>query len=200
MTKPKEDKVKNNLIGVLLLSLFFGCVAKSNRIDVATDEPFSDTETSSKDLVVVSEQMVRSLLQLPQISKSNTPPRIAFSDVKNETNEVINKNLFIEKMRTLLLKNAAGKMVFLDREISADIENERTNKRSGNVSSGQSKMKSGADFFLTGKLSSIDKQSGGSRSTYTRYAFRLTDAESTDILWEDEYEVKKVGKAGLYDR
>lgn len=180
--------------------MFAGCVAKSNRVDVASDEPFSDTETSSKDLVVVSEQMVRSLLQLPQVSRASMPPRIAFSDVKNETNEVINKNLFIEKMRTLLLKNAAGKMVFLDREISEDIEKERVAKRAGQVTSSSSKTKSGADFFLTGKLSSIDKQSGGSRSTYTRYSFRLTDAESTDILWEDEYEVKKVGKAGLYDR
>ncbi|MCB0307913.1 MAG: hypothetical protein KDD48_00960 [Bdellovibrionales bacterium] len=187
-------------LSILFLGLLVGCVAKSNRVGVDTDEPFSDTETSSKDLVVVSEEMVRSLLQLPQISKATKPPRIAFSDVKNETNEILNKNLFIEKMRTLLLKNAAGKMVFLDREISSDIEKERAAKRSGSVTSSSSKTKSGADFFLTGKLSSIDKQSGGKRSTYTRYAFRLTDAESTDILWEDEYEVKKVGKAGLYDR
>lgn len=191
---------KKVFFSFLTMVLLAGCVAKSNRVDVASDEPFSDTETSSKDLVVVSEQMVRSLLQLPQISKSSTTPRIAFSDVKNETNEIINKNLFIEKMRTLLIKNAAGKMVFLDREISSDIEKERTGKRSGNLSTSSSKTKSGADFFLTGKLSSIDKQAGGKRSTYTRYSFRLTDAESTDILWEDEYEVKKVGEAGLYDR
>lgn len=192
--------MSKNILSLVFAAFLFGCVAKSNRVDVASDEPFSDTETSSKDLVVVSEQMVRSLLQLPQVNNAKTPPRIAFSDVKNETNEIINKNLFIEKMRTQLLKNAAGKMVFLDREISADIEKERAGKRSGDVTSSGSKAKSGADYFLTGKLSSIDKQAGGQRSTYTRYSFRLTDAESTDILWEDEYEVKKVGKAGLYDR
>jgi len=192
--------LSKKILHLALVALLSGCVAGSNRVEVASDEPFSDTETSSKDLAVVSEQMVRSLLQLPQVSKASTPPRIAFSDVKNETNEIINKNLFIEKMRTLLLKNAAGRMVFLDREISVDVEKERMNKRAGQVSAGASKMKSGADYFLTGKLSSIDKQSGGQRSTYTRYSFRLTDAESTDILWEDDYEVKKVGKAGLYDR
>ncbi|HLG20011.1 MAG TPA: hypothetical protein VI895_09400 [Bdellovibrionota bacterium] len=177
-----------------------GCVASTNRVDVASDEPFSDTETSSKDLVTVAQNMARSLIQLPQISNSTSPPRIAFADVKNETNEIINKNLFIEKMRTLLLKNAGGKMTFLDREISEQITRERESKRRGELGTSGSKTRSGADFFLTGKLSSIDKQAGGKRSTYTRYAFRLTDAESTDIVWEDEYEVKKVGQAGLYDR
>ena len=116
---------------VLALGFFlFGCVASTNRVDVATDEPFSDTETSSKDLVTVSQQMSASLIQLPQIQKAQTAPRIAFADVRNETSEIINKNLFIERMRTLLLKNAGGKMVFLDREISENIQNERGQKRS----------------------------------------------------------------------
>jgi PBP1b-binding outer membrane lipoprotein LpoB len=48
----------------------FGCVASTNRVDVASDEPFSDTETSSKDLVTVAQNMARSLIQLPQISNS----------------------------------------------------------------------------------------------------------------------------------
>ncbi|MFH1262841.1 MAG: hypothetical protein V1495_05295 [Pseudomonadota bacterium] len=185
-------------MAILGLALI-GCVAETNRVDIATDEG-GDTETSSKDLVTVAQNMSRSLVQLPQISSAKTPPRIAFADVKNETNEIINKNMFIEKMRTLLLKNAGGRMIFLDREISEQISTERNSKRSGQLGSSGSKIRSGADFFLTGKLSSIDKQAGGKRSTYTRYAFRLTDAESSDILWEDEYEVKKVGSAGWYDR
>jgi uncharacterized protein (TIGR02722 family) len=188
-------------VGILCLSVaLIGCAAKTNRVDVSTDEPFSDTETSSKDLQSVAQLMARSLIALPQISTAKKPPRIAFVDVKNETNEIINKNLFIEKMRTLLLKNAAGRMIVLDREIAMQIQRERDAKRGGKYGSSSKKVLSGADFFLTGKLSSIDKQAGGKRSTYTRYAFRLTDAESSDILWEDEYEVKKVGKAGLYDR
>jgi uncharacterized protein (TIGR02722 family) len=191
--------ISKNIATLLIGLAFVGCVAETSRVDVATDEA-GDTETSSKDLLAVAQNMARSLVQLPQISNAATPPRIAFADVKNETSEIINKNLFIEKMRTLLLKNAGGRMVFLDREISEQISKERQMKRSGEVGSSGSKVRSGADYFLTGKLSSIDKQLGGKRSTYTRYAFRLTDAESTDILWEDEYEVKKVGSAGLYDR
>ncbi len=189
------------IFSLLALATMMSCsVGKTTRVGVDTDEPFSDVETSSKDLSVVAEKMAKSILQLPQVFNAKTPVRIAFSDVKNETNEIINKNLFIEKMRTLLLKNGQGRMIFLDREISADIQKEREQKRAGEISSQGSKIKSGADFFLTGKLSSIDKVAGSQRSNYTRYTFRLTDAESTDILWEDDYEVKKVGESGLYDR
>jgi uncharacterized protein (TIGR02722 family) len=189
------------IFSIVSIAVLVSCSAgKTTRVGVDTDEPFSDVETSSKDLGVVAEKMAKSMLQLNQIATAKSPVRIAFSDVKNETNEIINKNLFIEKMRTLLLRNGQGRMVFLDREISEDIAKERADKRSGEVTSSASKTKSGADFFLTGKLSSIDKVSGNTRSNYTRYTFRLTDAESTDILWEDDYEVKKVGESGLYDR
>lgn len=189
------------ILSVACLATMMSCsLGKTTRVGVDTDEPFSDVETSSKDLETVAEKMAKSILQLPQVYQAKSPVRIAFSDVKNETNEIINKNLFIEKMRTLLLKNGQGRMIFLDREISADIAREREQKRAGQVTSTSSKMKSGADLFLTGKLASIDKVAGSQRSNYTRYSFRLTDAESTDILWEDDYEVKKVGSSGLYDR
>jgi hypothetical protein len=189
------------VLSIASVATLMACSAgKTNRVAIDTDEPFSDVETSSKDLEAIALKMSASLLQLSQISQAKTPVRIAFSDVKNETNEIINKNLFIEKMRTLLLKNAQGRMIFLDREISADIAKEREQKRTGQVSGVSSKMKSGADYFLTGKLSSIDKVAGSQRSNYTRYSFRLTDAESTDILWEDDYEAKKVGSSGLYDK
>lgn len=193
----KRIKLFSLLAVIVMMSCSMG---KTNRVGVDTDEPFDDVETSSKDLAAIAEKMTKSMLQIYQINSSSKPVRIAFADVKNETNEILNKNLFIEKMRTLLLKNAQGRMIFLDREISESIANEREQKRSGELSSTSSRIKSGADFFLTGKLSSIDKVSGNQRSNYTRYSFRLTDAETTDILWEDEYEVKKVGSAGIYDR
>jgi len=90
-------------------------------------------------------------------------------------------------------------LVFLDRELSAQIFEERQMKQQGMYGGQPQGMVSGADYFLTGKLSSIDKVSGSKRSTYTRYAFRLTNANTSDIIWEDDYETKKVGSAGVYD-
>lgn len=193
-----------SLYSVLLLSLALtGCLAKTNRVAVDSDEPFSDTTTGSKDLEAVAQKMTRSLVLLPQIASAKTPPRIAFLEVTNNTNEILNKELFLRKMRTMLMQGAAGKMIFIDRDKFEAIKRERDAKRKGEFSSAVEKSNvklSGADYFLTGTLDSIDKAAGGKRSTYTRYSFRLTDAESGDIHWEDEYEVKKIGQAALYDR
>ncbi|MCB0272732.1 MAG: hypothetical protein KDD46_06940 [Bdellovibrionales bacterium] len=190
--------MKKFLVALLLVPVLACSVGKTTRVDIDSDD-FDSTETSSKDLQAVAQQMSRAILGLHQVQNSQTPPRIAFADVKNETNEIINENLFIEKMRTLLLKNAQGRLVFLDRELSQEIFNERDMKESGAYGGNVQGKVLGADYFLTGKLSSIDKVSGKQRSTYTRYAFRLTDANNSVIIWEDEYEVKKVGSSGVYD-
>jgi len=190
--------LKKTLMVMFLLPLMACAVGKTARVDIDSDD-FDSTETSSKDLQTVAQNMSRAILGLQQVQSSTTPPRIAFADVVNETNEIINQNLFIEKMRTLLLKNAQGRLVFLDRGLSQQIFQEREMKGSGMYSGQPQGMVSGADYFLTGKLSSIDKVSGSKRSTYTRYAFRLTDANTSVIIWEDDYETKKMGSAGVYD-
>jgi hypothetical protein len=177
-----------------------GACDRVRRVPVDTEDPFGSTTTSSKDLVAVTEFMAREITQVPQIANAEKPPTIAFAEVTNRTNEVMDKNLFIRKMRTLLMKHSGGKVAFLDREKSEEILRERQMKRAGQVGSSGEKVLLGADYFLTGVVSSIDKVSGDKRATYTNYAFRLTDAESSAIIWEDEYEVKKVGKAAVYDR
>jgi hypothetical protein len=177
-----------------------GCGDRVRRVGVDTEDPFSSTTTGSKDLLAIAQTMAREIAQVPQIANAKTPPTIAFAEVTNKTNEVIDKELFVRKMRTLLIKNAGGKMVFLDRAKSEEILRERDLKRRGQIGSSGEKILLGADYFLTGTISSIDKVSGGKRATFTSYAFRLTDTESSAIIWEDEYDVKKIGKAGVFDR
>jgi len=191
---------KMALVGVLVLSV--GCIGKTRRVspDDSPADRWGDTETASQDVRTVADQMSRAILQLPQIQSAQTPPKIAFLEVKNNTAQYIDKELFLNKIRTQLMKNAAGKVIFLDRERFDSILAERGLKRDGVVGTAGAKMLLGVDYFLTGTLDSIDKAYKGRRATYTRYAFRLTDAESSAIVWEDEYEIQKVGRAGTYDR
>jgi PBP1b-binding outer membrane lipoprotein LpoB len=144
--------------------------------------------------------MARSLITIPQISRAETAPRVAFLDVRNRTNQIIDKEIFLNSIRTLLIQNTQGRVVFLDRTRINEVIAERELKRRGVVGASDRKILSGVDFFLTGELNAIDKVEGAARSTYTRYSFRLTDAESSDIIWEDVYEVKKVGRRGTFDQ
>src|SRR5690349_9672726 len=118
------------MLSVMAALILAGCLASTNRVAVDSEEPFSDTQTGSKDLEAVAQKMTRSLVTLPQISTATTPPRIAFLEVTNNTNEILNKELFLRKMRTLLMQNAAGKMIFIDRDKFEAIKRERQAKRS----------------------------------------------------------------------
>jgi PBP1b-binding outer membrane lipoprotein LpoB len=89
-------------------------------------------------------------------------------------------------------------MVFLDRAITAAIEKEIRDKARGKITTGGEKTRYGADFFLTGEIDSLDKVTVQGHTTYTRLSFRLTDAGTSAIVWEDDYEVKKHSKTGTF--
>ena len=174
-----------------------GCTGETKRIDPdALSEEEVGTGLTSQDFRSVCERMARSMVRVPQIQNSSTPPKIALTDVVNNTNDYIDGDEFTHKMRTLLIKNAEGRAVFLDRALTDQIEKENRDKRRGKITSAGQEDRYGADFFLTGRIASIDRVAGKGMSTYYRLSFRLTDAASSAIVWEDEYEIKKASTVG----
>jgi len=184
---------------IVAVAVACGCV-DYGRVAVDSEDPFHGTTLDSKDLLSTAEKMARSIVRIPQIANADKPPTIAFARVTNRSSEPIDTDLYLEEIRTRLIRHTAGKLVFLDRARSEEILRERELKRTGEVTASSKKAVLGADYFLTGSIRSIDKGSGRVRSTATFCRFRLTDAESMQIIWEDRYEVKKIGKQGVWDR
>lgn len=192
---------RTTCVAAVLALAASGCAGPmSARVDPDATSTMGDTTTDSQDLRTIAQRMARSLITIPQIARAETPPRIAFLDVRNRTNQIIDKEIFLNSIRTLLIQNSQGRVVFLDRTRINEVIAERELKRKQIVGASDRKILSGADFFLTGELNAIDKVEGAARSTYTRYTFRLTDTESSDIIWEDVYEVKKLGRRGVFDQ
>ncbi len=193
------------MIGLVLLAalagLTVGCTGRTKRL--APDE-LSDieigTSLSSQDFRSVCQRMARSLIQLEQIQNATTPPKVAFAEVTNNSNEYVDGDAFLNKMRTQLIKNARGKIVFLDRTLISAIEKENRDKDRGKRTTSGEQTPLGADFFLTGVIESLDKVAGAGHTTYLRLSFRLTDAGSSAIVWEDDYEFKKHATKGIMDR
>src|SRR5689334_7136676 len=91
------------------------------------DEPgiVAGTGIESQDLVSVTDKMARSLVGIPQLYQSLTPPRIGMLLVKNETRFTINKDMFLDRLQGQLAAKTTGRMVFLARDRMAHLERER---------------------------------------------------------------------------
>lgn len=167
-------------------------------VEVNPDERGSvaGTGIESQDLVAVTDKMARSILGVPQIAGAITPPVIVLDPVVNDTRFAIQKDMFLDRIRISLNQKAAGKVTFLARDRMAALERERQLKQGGQVtaSSDPSAVEfKGADYFLTGKLSSLSTRTSQGLSDYVMYSFQLINARTSAIVWEDMAEIKKQG-------
>jgi PBP1b-binding outer membrane lipoprotein LpoB len=154
------------------------------------------TGIESQDMVSVTDKMARSILAIPQIARAQIPPSIVLEPVVNNTRFPINKDLFLTRIRAMLNSKALGRVSFLDRQMMKTLERERELKRSGQVTASSDPHAvefGGADFFLTGTLDGNTTKAAAGISDYVLYTFRLTDARTSRIVWEDFAEIKKQG-------
>lgn len=172
-------------------------VSHSRTILPDNDDNLGGTGIESTDILTVSRKMALSILEVPEIMRASGTPRIALLPVKNNTRFIINKDIFTQKIRIELNKNVSGKVRFLARDRMDDILKERQAKRNDLVTASKEGDLAGVDFYLTGELTGLSKAANSNRSDYTLMSFQLIDAETSDIIWEDSYEIKRVGEAGV---
>lgn len=183
--------------GALMMA---GCEGQTARMDLDSEDDAMLGTMSSKDFRSICFRMAQSLVRLPQIQRAKNPPTVAFTDVVNNSDDIFETEDLLYKIRKELVKNCAGRIVFLDRDIIDQILKERRDKRLGKVTASGDKPVYGADFFLSGRVESIRRTRGQTTTSYMRFAFRLTDTSTSAIIWEDDYEIKKLHVRGVYDR
>lgn len=154
------------------------------------------TGIESQDLVTVTDQMARSILDIPQIRNAAQPPIVVLDPVINETRFPINKEMFLTRIRAGLISRSAGRVQFVARDRMAALEQERAKKQAGQVTSttdpGVVEFR-GGDYFLTGRLQGLTTRTRQGTSDYILYSFQLIDARTSIIVWEDMAEIKKQG-------
>lgn len=193
------------LVLVPLLGLLTGCASSGVRnpagvpvTELKADERgfVAGTGVESQDLVAVADKMARSILGVPEIAGAAVPPRILLEPVLNETRFPINKNIFLTRIRVQLNAKSMGKVRFLDRSMMRALNEEEDLRATGAVATTPGRPDAklhGADYLLTGVLQSISTRTSSGISDYVLYAFRLTDARTSEIVWEDSAEIKKQG-------
>jgi hypothetical protein len=195
--------VTDRLVAAVLALALLGlgsCAGKSVYVpagSVTQSADFSDT-----DMRMMAGAMYASLQKrLTQISPADArPPVVALVHLANKTSEHIDTNAIADKLQIEMIK--AGTLRFVDRSKlheavkefdlgGSGMVNPESAKRAGNVT--------GADFLLMGDIGSIIKTSGRTQLSFYRLSMRMMQVETNELVWADEFEIKKSARKGVLD-
>jgi len=154
-----------------------------------------DDRFSENDLQLIAKTMVTSLSASPRIAGSDASPAILVGKMRNRTTEHIDMESLADKVRNALVQS--GKFRFVDGANRADIAGEYEYQGSGYVDPKQAKgpgSQTGADYLLTGTLTSNVQEVGKDKLVYYKATFQLTGLLTSEIVWSEEKEIRKAYK------
>lgn len=173
--------------------------AAPREIDPAERGPVAGLGIESRDIVAVTDRMVRDMLANATLAGRETAPRVIIDSTyfENDSSHILNKNLLTDRLRVNLNRASSGRLEFVGREYARAVAEERELKREGVTdigTTGLTRGQAGADFRLGGRISSLDsRDSSGQLQRYTQITFAMIDLESGILVWEGIYEFARAG-------
>jgi penicillin-binding protein activator len=179
------------IAGMLVLIVFNACGTKVEYGDPGAVETLT-VDFGSTDLQMIAGKMVQSMLSSPVIQEQPRPV-VQVASVQNKTSEHIDTQAITDKIRTTLIQS--GKVRFSAAESRNEVIDELEYQRGSGYVDAQTQKKVGkqvgADFLLTGEISSIAKHRGKVRDVYYKINLNLVNLETGLIDWADEKEIRK---------
>ncbi len=177
------------IISLICCLIFFGCgTAEKKGLD---EDAILDTHLSSTDLRTTSQQMARSIVTSANIS-SNQPTIIGFAVIENRTGDLdFDSYNLLDKIRQLILEFSNRQLQFVDRASINRIIAEKRWKEINSDNYKELKKLLGIDYFLTGTAFCNNQSDSEGESKYYRLSFRLVDTKDGQVIWEDDYQIKK---------
>jgi PBP1b-binding outer membrane lipoprotein LpoB len=181
------------IVALIAASLGATSCARTRRVDPESESIQGVLGMDSKEVIDFTDQATRDMLANVERFQNPTgkPPVIAFFSIENNTNQPINEDIFLRRVRSSMLQKSYGKFRFLDESAMARIDEIRAQKRAGTLSHTELKQLTGADFLLTGALDSVAQSEGRRASNYVLMTMRLTDTETGEVMWDQPYEFRK---------
>ena len=187
--------MKRIFLLLVAAALCFGCSTKVQRMDTTTAKDLSGrwNDTDSR---MVAEEMINDSLSRPWydrfVAQNGREPVIIVGTVENQTMEHINTQTFIQNMQRALINSGRVKFVASQNERGEvrterleqdEFASEETRKAFG--------QEVGADFMLSGVLSSIVDQEGRRSVIFYQTNLRLINIKTNQIVWNGEKQIRK---------
>ncbi len=191
------------LLGLLLAS----CAGTiDRRVDPDQPDAVGGAVLQSQDIRTMAQNMARDIQAKGVLAAAPAGERISFhiTEMRNESSDTINKTMILTKLRTDLYQAMGGRVQILDRSAEGldAVRREREAKRSGAVA-GKEGMKgavAGSDYVLKGVIQDRVQQSGRLKSAYYLVTFELTNLETGELAWTNDYETKFESEKSVISR
>jgi uncharacterized protein (TIGR02722 family) len=155
-----------------------------------------DDKWSETDARKTANSLISQVLEKPWLAdfekKNKKKPVVIVDDVANRTDEHIDTKALTEFMQDELINS--GKVRFLNAEKRKQILEEIKYQNSGTTAESTKKTlgkQIGADFMLSGAISSSVHSQGGLKTVTYQTAMNLTDLETTEMVWSGKELIKK---------
>ncbi|MBI4061812.1 MAG: penicillin-binding protein activator LpoB [Elusimicrobia bacterium] len=148
---------------------------------------------------LVAEEMIADALARPWYSAAHQAlgknPTVIVGAVKNQSQEHINTDTFVEDLQRALINSGKVEFVAAKGE-RGDVREERLDQDT-NASEETRKahgQEIGADFMLSGALNQIVDQEGGKAVVFYQTNLKLLDMKTNRIVWNGQKKLKKFVK------
>ncbi len=181
-----------------------GCIAGGvKRADIDTEVALTD-RWNDKDSQIVAGKMVADLLVFPWIRdyQQKNPgkrPTIIIQRIRNKSHEHIPIETFLNDLKRTLIRS--GQVDFVAGGAERDdarleqIDQEKFASQDTQAEIGQ---ETGATFALSGTITSIVDELGGTRVVFYQVDLKLIDLETKREVWNGQEKIKKVRKRGFF--
>ena len=147
---------------------------------------------NENDLQLIAKTMVNSLAESQAFEQIEGKPVIVIGRMKNSTSEHIDMKSLADKILVDLSKT--GKFAFTDKDSRIDVAEEYEYQGSGYVDPNQAQgpgQQAGAQYMMTGEISSIVQQVGKDKLVYYKMTTKLHNLRTGLIEWTDEKQLRK---------
>ena len=184
----------------VLIFILVGCGPdfKGTYEDPGLNQEMVDDRWNEQDGRETSEKLIKSMISKPWLSQfqqghGQQKPAVIVNQIRNRTLEHIDTNALSEFIRDELINSQ--KIRFVNAQGRDEILGEiRYQSDSGMVSSETAKKTGkqiGADFFLSGAISSQVHTQEGVKTVSYQINLILTNLETAEIVWSEKHIVKK---------
>lgn len=178
------------------LSMLIGCATGGGVYRDANEEQILGSRWNNTDANKTAEHMVKELLEggwlTDYTARSGKRPKVIITELENKTSEHIDTEWLTNAVRSQLINSR--KVRFLNNKERDTILAELKHQNSKFVDAASAKKigkQLGADYILSGTLSSIVSQDGDYKTVTYQTDLNLTNIQTSEIEWNGFKKIKK---------